>query len=101
VHAMFDLDGFMESQDPFYVPYRSTETNSFFIAASVAALIPVAPFFLPLTMANVAFLGVAGAFAALALRQALQARRYRLSRQRLAAELRARIILEGETAPQA
>jgi hypothetical protein len=85
-----------EAFDPFFVPDRTSEAVPFIGAAAMAVLISTAPVFVPLTTGNLGILVGLALFAALALYRGLQARRHRLSRMKKVAELRARLLREGE-----
>lgn len=67
-------------------------------AASAAWLIPVAPFFVPLTSQNLAVIALAALLACAALYRGLQERRYRLNRIEAVAQLRARLLV-GDYGP--
>lgn len=93
-HAISDPDGFMASKDPFYVPSKSNEIVSFMGAASAGFLVPLAPFFVPLTAENLAVVGLAGLIASFMLYQGLKIRKYRLHRVGEVAALRTRLLSE-------
>ncbi|WP_156457714.1 hypothetical protein [Altererythrobacter sp. Root672] len=86
---MSDLDGFMESRDPFYVPDLIHERVAFVGSASLFAAPIIMPILLGRAPASVMPSFVMVLFAGLALVGGLRSRAYRLKRMRVVAELRA------------
>ena len=88
-HATSDLDGFMVSRDPFYIPTRGRERLSF----AGAAILLATPIIMPIVLGRMPTSVVPSLmmvlFAGCFFVGGLQARAFRLKRTRVVAQLRA------------
>jgi hypothetical protein len=90
-----------EASDPFFVPDRTSEAVAFIGAAALAGLIPVAPFFVPLSIDDMGLLLGMALFVALLVYRGLQARTHRLTRMRKVANFQAGLLRQRENSTSA
>ena len=89
IRATSDLDEFMESRDPFYIPDRMHERIAFAGSALLLAIPTIMPILLGQAPASVVPSLAMVLLAGLALVGGLRSRAYRLKRMRVVAKLRA------------